>query len=115
MLENEGYRGTSARIRDVAYDVIGNGVWTELFVSAAVDVDENGDTPYDWQAGVLEFLLEKMYPNMDMESSLSEARTGIQGDENMADVFSRLNTILQMEADTRTLQDHFVKLIKEVQ
>jgi hypothetical protein len=115
MLENEGNRGTSARLRDVAYDIIGSGVWTELFVSAAADVDENGDTPYNWQTGVLKFLLTKMYPDMDMESALSEVRTGIQENENAAAVFSRLNTVLQLEADTRTLQDHLAKLIQEVQ
>ena len=114
MLENEASTGSHARIRDVAYDVIGSGIWTELFVSAAVDVDENGDTVYDWQTGVLEFLLEKMYPDADMGSALSDVRAGIQENENTADVFNRLNTVLQVEADNRSLQDHLSKLIQEV-
>ena len=114
VLKHEGSTGTHARIRDVAFDVIGSGVWTELFVNAAADVDENGDAVYDWQTGVLEFLLEKMYPESDMATALSEVRAGIQQGNNPSRVFNRLNAVLQTEAYNRSLQDHLAKLIKEV-
>lgn len=115
VLKNDGNRGTPARIRDIAYDIIGSGVWTELFVNAAAAVDENGDVVYDWQTGVLEFLLEKMYPEKDMEATLSTVRSGIQDGENPSEVFNQLNVVLQTEADNRSLQDHLTKLIREVQ
>ena len=114
-LENDAPTGGYARVRDVAYDVIGSGVWTELFVSAASDVNENGEGIYDWQTGVLEFLLEKMYPDRDMGSALTAVRAGIQDGENPSEIFNRLNVVLQTEADNRSLEDHLTKLIGEVE
>lgn len=114
VLENEGSRGTPARIRDVAFDIIGNSVWTELFVSAAAEVNEDGDAVYDWQTAVLDRLLPMMYPESDMEAALSAVRAGVQDGENPSHVFNRLNAVLQTEVHNRNLQDHLTKLIQEV-
>lgn len=61
-LDTKAQTGTKAKIREVFFDVLSVGVWTQLFMQAAEALDDEGVARHAWQHGVLTELLPVMFP-----------------------------------------------------
>lgn len=60
-LDAKAQSGTKARLREVFFDVLSVGVWTQLFMHSVEALDDEGATRHAWQDGVLAELLPAMF------------------------------------------------------
>jgi hypothetical protein len=97
VLHSEGSVGRRARLRDAVFDRIYAAVWFRLFLRAATDVVRLGETPYPWQAAVLQKWLPKLYPHcLDHESRIA-ALSNDTRDGDWSTLLSRLDLLIQKE------------------
>jgi hypothetical protein len=62
-LDSKGTTGRRARMRDLVFERIAAGVWSQLIVRAAARVVEDGELVYAWEHAVLEQWLPRLYPD----------------------------------------------------
>lgn len=108
IFDSKGTVGRHARLREVAFDQVSHGVWTQLFMRAARDYVANEETSYAWQDAVLDLLLRDVFPEL---RSVAERR------DRLAELWSelplllaRLDAALQRRAGVSA---HLSKLIEE--
>ena len=111
VLGARGSTGKQARLREVFFDVIAQGVWTQLFVRAADELRQLGELPYPWQEVALRELLPLMYPELSSHRPRLEAlREALQSD-GLGAVIERLDAALQRKSE---LSRHMLRLVEEV-
>ena len=108
VLDSKGTVGRHARIREVAFDQIAYGVWTQLFLRSARDYVQSEEVTYPWQEAVLDLLLRDLYPEV---RSATERRERL-GDEweDLPSLLVRLDAALQRRGE---LSSHFLRLVEE--
>lgn len=110
VLSDRGTRGPRARLRELVFDYIAQSVWTQLFLRAALHLEELGEVPYGWEDSTLRELLPGVYPDRRTHPARVEAlRVQVQRGELSA-VLSRLDTVLQCRSEA---VEHIAKLIGE--
>ncbi|KIG19267.1 hypothetical protein DB30_03823 [Enhygromyxa salina] len=63
VLDAKGTTGPRARARELLFERIQAGVWTQLFLSASTRFVEDGDHAYAWERSVLDQWLVRLYPD----------------------------------------------------
>jgi hypothetical protein len=108
VLDSKGTVGRHARLREVAFDLVAHGVWTQLFMRAARDYVTHEETSYAWQDAVLDLLLRDVFPEL---RSVAERR------DRLAELWvelplllARLDAALQRRA---SVSAHLSRLIEE--
>ena len=95
VLGDRGTTGKRARLREVFYDLISHGVWTQLFLRAVDDLRGGGELSYDWERAVLSELLPTMYPKQRSHASrLAVLMSSLQVD-GLSLMAERLDAALQ--------------------
>ena len=109
-LDSRGTRGVAARVREVAFDAIGTSVWTQLFVSAALDLRVDEALVYDWQDSVLRELLPALVDGQrSHDARLVIVRERIERGE-LPELIGRLISVLQQR---QSLAEHLSKLLSD--
>ncbi|MCA9605793.1 MAG: hypothetical protein KC619_09370 [Myxococcales bacterium] len=108
VLEEEGTRGSRARIRELVFDYISQGVWTQLFVQAAVDL-RDGDLVFPWEDTVLRELLPGVVEGRTHAERMRALAAALERGE-LPLVLSRLDPRLQQRD---RLVEHLEKLIED--
>lgn len=93
VMESRGTTGPDARMRDTIYDLIESSVWPQLIIRTATDINDEGNTRYDWQDDVLDIFHDKLY---DEDVDITEAALNLREDVNDHD---RLVTLMQQIDD----------------
>ncbi len=91
VLDNKGTRGVRARLRDLVFERIEAGVWTQLLVHTAGCLATDDELPFRWQRGVLERWLPILYPESSKELARAQlARDHDQLPQLLADIDAML-------------------------
>jgi hypothetical protein len=113
VLDERATTGKKARLRDVYYDLVAQGVWTQLFMRAASDLDasdEEAQSTYRWQEGVLREVLPFMFPGAPSHGERVHELLRLRHDD-MALLIDRLDAALQAKAQLAT---HMTSLADEL-
>lgn len=108
VLEEEGTRGPRARIREVAFDHISQGVWTQLFVQAALDL-RDGELVFAWEDTVLRELLPGVVEGRTHRARVDALSLALRRGE-LPHLLSRLDAVLQKRD---RFVDHLDKLLAD--
>ncbi len=110
VLDSRGTVGRIARIREVVFDQIAQGVWTQLFLRAAGDYVQSREAIYAWQEVVLDLLLRDVFPeerrNTERRDRLAEAW------EDLPSLLVRLDAALQRRSD---MSAHLSRLVEQAE
>lgn len=98
VLDERGTVGRKARLRDVFYDLIAHGVWTQLFVRAALDARPGREPSYGWQDAVLRLLLPLMFETHRTHEQRVHALGRLLADD-VSLLLERLDAALQVKAE----------------
>ncbi len=108
VLESNAASGRHARLRDLFFDHLEQGVWTRLFLHAATQILDEGEAAYPWQEGVIDELLSDLYPELgDKTSRLNKLRYEW---EEKPQVMARLGAALQRRSE---VAKHMTRLAQE--
>lgn len=100
ILDSEATWGVTARIRDTIFDQISYAVWHQLLIQSALDIDHNGDVRYDWQDGVLDRFIPKLYPSIgDQKTARLALRHEVRSE--LGELTPRLDDAIQVKLDLR--------------
>ncbi|MCC7537324.1 MAG: hypothetical protein IT379_13970 [Deltaproteobacteria bacterium] len=92
-LGNQSTSGGVARVREVAFDLVAAGVWSQLFLRSVLDLLEHGEPTYEWQGSVLDALLPDLYPSIsDRRARLAQLRYDA---DDLAAVMARVDVVVQ--------------------
>ncbi len=110
LLSDKGTRGPRARTRDVVFDLIEHSVWSQLFVHAALDLREAGESVYDWEDSVLRELLGGLFPSERTHlARRARLRAALDRGE-LPLLLGKLDAVLQRRSK---LVEHVEKLVDE--
>lgn len=109
ILGERGTVGRRARMRELFYDVISYGVWTQLFTRTARHLSD-GELVYEWEEAVLHELLPFLYPQKRDHASRVRALTDLLDYGDWPLVMERLDAALQAKCESSV---HMAKLIEE--
>lgn len=111
VLNNEGGRGGSPRLRDLLYDYIEHSVWTQLLLQTARDTDpDTGETAHHWQDDVIEIFAEDLYPELDEKMTAVQLATDIRSIEDLPSLVGKIERAVHQRYDIPT---DTTKLIEE--
>ncbi len=110
ILSDKGSTGKRARLREVFYDVIAHGVWTQLFVRAADDLVGPDDLTYDWEDSVLRELLPGLLPGYRTHGARLSALRRTLDREGLPATIERLDAALQQKNE---ITRHMTRLVEE--
>lgn len=108
VFDSKGTVGRQARLREVAFDLVAHGVWTQLFLRAARDYVANEETSYAWQDAVLDLLLRDVFPELRSVAERRDRLAELWGELPL--LLARLDAALQRRADVSA---HLSKLIED--
>lgn len=110
-LDAKGQTGIKARLREVFYDVLSVGVWTQLFLCSVEALSEEGEARHPWQTGVLAELLPKMFPRVRNQHLRIAELLAVREDDHALSLLSGLcDQALQQQLD---LAKHMQRLVQE--
>jgi hypothetical protein len=72
ILDGKGTRGRRVRLRELLYERIEAGAWTQLLVHVASRLAEDGELSYPWQEAVLDRWLPRLYPALASDAERRE-------------------------------------------
>lgn len=104
VLDERATTGRKARLRDVYFDLVAQGVWSQLFTRAASDLDEGdqgAESRYGWQDGVLREVLPFMFPLASTHEARTRELLRLRADD-VALMFERLDAALQAKGQLAT-------------
>ncbi|HMI91186.1 MAG TPA: hypothetical protein VK509_07470 [Polyangiales bacterium] len=113
VLDERATTGKKARLRDVFYDLVAQGVWSQLFVRAVSDLDESeeqAESTYGWQDGVLREVLPFMFPASPSHAERVRELLRLRKDD-LALLIDRLDAALQAKSQ---LAAHMSSLAEEL-
>jgi hypothetical protein len=108
VFDSKGTVGRHARLREVAFDQVAHGVWTQLFMRAARDYVANEETSYAWQDAVLDLLLRDVFPELRSVAERRDRLAELWGELPL--LLARLDAALQRRAG---VSGHLSKLIED--
>jgi hypothetical protein len=112
VLKAKGTVGGSARMRDVFFDQMTISVWSQLFAQAIVDLDEDGESQYDWQTAALGHVGDLIRPDLNYEELVEQLYAEVQSQSEFARLLREVDVALQCDTE---LSSHMRKLVDEVQ
>ncbi|MFD1513463.1 hypothetical protein [Halomarina rubra] len=95
VLQSEGSVGAEARMRDVVFDQIQYGVWSQLILHAGVAVDSTGRPQYDWQSTVLRIFARDLYGIDDIHAASRRLKRDLKDPTTVPEVMQRIDRVLQ--------------------
>ena len=113
VLDDRATTGRKARLRDVYFDLIAQGVWSQLFTRAASDLDaadHAAESRYGWQDGVLREVLPFMFPLATTYEARVHELMRLRADD-VALLLERLDAALQAKGQ---LAGHLSTLAEEL-
>jgi hypothetical protein len=117
VLDERATTGRKARLRDVFYDLIAQGVWSQLFVRAVSDLhasehesEQHAESAYGWQDGVLREVLPFMFPASPGHAERVRELLRLRNDD-LALLIDRLDAALQAKGQ---LAGHMNSLAEEL-
>jgi hypothetical protein len=110
VLDSKGTVGRHARLREVMFDQIAQGVWTQLFLRVARDYVLNEETTYSWHDAVLDLVLRDVFP--EVRSAVERRDRLTEAWEDLPVLLTRLDAALQRRSDVSA---HLSKLIEEAE
>ncbi|MGD8862186.1 MAG: hypothetical protein PVI30_19395 [Myxococcales bacterium] len=110
-LDARGQSGIRARLREVFYDSVALGVWSQLFMEAVEGLSEDGESRRPWQRGVLAELLPQMFPHLRRHGERVDELLAIRdSDHALSQLAALIDQALQRRLD---LGRHMQKLVHE--
>ncbi len=73
VLDNKGTRGRRVRARELLYERIEAGVWTQLLIHASARIAEDGELAYAWERAILDQWLARLYPHETDDAARCDA------------------------------------------
>ena len=111
ILGDRGTRGKRSRLREVFYDLIAQGVWTQLFLRAVDDLQTaDGELTYDWEDAALREVLPGMFPDARSHAARRDALLQGLRSEGLAATMERFDAALQKKSD---VAEHMTRLVDE--
>jgi len=110
ILSDKGSTGKRARLREVFYDLIAQGVWTQLFLRALDDLRSDGELTYDWEDTVLRELLPTMLPGHRSHAERLAALERAAERDGLPTLVGRLDAALQRRSE---ISRHMSRLVAE--
>lgn len=110
ILGDRGTTGKRARLREVFYDLIAQGVWTQMFLRAAEDLRTDGELTYDWEDAALRELLPSMFPELRSHALRVSALGRSLRSDGLSVTVERLDAALQRKND---ISLHMTRLIDD--
>ncbi len=111
ILSDKGSTGKRARLREVFYDLIAQGVWTQLFLRALDDLRTDGELTYDWEDTVLRELLPTMLPGHRSHAERLAALGRAAERDGLPTLVGRLDAALQRRNE---ISRHMSRLAAEI-
>ncbi len=108
-LDAKGQTGGMSRLREVFFDVISRGVWSQLFMSAAESLGKDGRCRHRWQEGVLAALLPAMYAGVRPRDRVRELLADRDGEAPLSVLSARCDDALQRHLE---LVKHMRRLVE---
>ncbi len=100
VLNNEGSTGGPPRLRDVLFGYIEHGVWMQLLLRTAQDVDEDtAETKFNWQEDVIDLFYEELYPDLDREEATVQLGKDASDVEDLNLLVQRLERAINDRVD----------------
>ena len=112
VLNAKGQTGTNARLREVLFDRISCGVWSQLFFSAIESLSASGEARAGWQSGVLAELLPLMYPKVSTHSARVQEVLALRQEQSLGQLAQLCDLALQRRDD---IVRHMSRLIDQAQ
>lgn len=110
LLHADGSVGAEARMRDVVLDQIQGGVWPQLIVRAAADVDDQGEPRHEWEEAVLNIFARDLTNEEDTTQAALQLGEDLEDPENVAVLMERIDGSIQDYIDPR---DQLINLVEE--
>jgi hypothetical protein len=95
VLQSDGSVGAEARMRDVLFDQIQYGVWSQLILHAGVAVDSTGRPQHKWQRTVLRIFVRDLYGIEDTTEASLRLRNDLRDPTTVPEVMQRIDRLLQ--------------------
>lgn len=73
VLDNKGTRGRRARTRELLFERIESGVWTQMLVHSSARLAQDGELAYPWEQAILDQWLPRLYPDLVDDAARREA------------------------------------------
>ena len=109
VLDSKGTRGPRARLRELLFERIEVGVWTQLVLRASARLVEDGELAYTWEGAILNQWLPRLYPEQTHED---ERRACLERDyQRLPSLLARLDGAMQVEGKLAQLA---TKLMEEL-
>jgi hypothetical protein len=100
-LDSKGTTGRRARLRDLVFERIAAGVWSQLIVHAAGRLVEDGEFVYGWERAVLEQWLPRLYPEQTDDDA--RRRCLERGYQRLPQLLHELDLTLQTSGELAAL------------
>lgn len=93
-LDSKGTRGSQARVRDLLFERIAAGVWTQLVTRACMRLVDDGEPAYAWEQAVLDQWLPRLYPDQAPDARPASLERELP---DLPAFLARLDGVLQVE------------------
>src|SRR5690606_3367017 len=95
ILDSKGTRGRRVRLRELLYERVEAGAWSQLLIHTAARLVDDGELTYAWQEAVLDRWLPRLYPTL---SSDAERREQLIADFTRLDrLLADIDAVLQVQ------------------
>ncbi len=109
VLDNKGTHGRRVRARELLYERIQAGVWTQLLVRVATRLADDGELAYPWEQAILAQWLPQLYPDaIDEAARIEQLRRDVH---DLPGLLSNIDAVLQV---SNALASCATKLVEEL-
>ena len=99
VMESRGSTGPDARMRDTIYDLLEASVWPQLIIRTATDINQEGETRYDWQDDVLDLFHDKLYDGADVDETAMNLREDVKNEDQLVTLMQHIDDAIQQKTD----------------
>jgi len=110
VMESRGSTGPGARMRDTIYDLVEASVWPQLIIRTATDINQDGETRYDWQDDVLDLYHDKLYDGADVEEAAMNLREDVSDEDQLVTLMQHIDEAVQQKTEP---PEQLIKLLEE--
>jgi len=110
VMESRGSTGPDARMRDAIYDLVEASVWPQLIVRTATDINQEGETRYDWQDDVLDLFHDKLYDDADVDEAAINLREDVSDEDQLVTLMQQIDDAVQQKTEP---PEQLINLLEE--
>jgi len=110
VMESRGSTGPDARMRDAVYDLVEASVWPQLIIRTATDINQEGETRYDWQDDVLDLFSDKLYDDADVEEAAMNLREDVNDEDQLVTLMQHIDDAVQQKTEP---PEQLINLLEE--